>query len=169
VCRYAKTIAAGGLVLDLACGAGRHSRYLVDRGFSIVAADIDVARLGELARHPRVSVMEVDLETDGWPFEPERFDGIVVVNYLYRPHFPHLVESLRPGGVLIYDTFAEGNEAFGRPRKPEHLLRRHELRAAFAGLLEELAYEQVTLATPRPAIKQRFCGRRARTCTARSG
>ena len=86
-----------------------------------------------------------------------RFDGIVVTNYLHRPLLPRLVESLAPGGVLIYETFAKGNEKLGRPRNPEFLLNPAELLDAFAPRLTIMAYEHAIEEEPTPAVRQRIC------------
>ncbi len=150
VVRWAPLIARGR-ALDLACGAGRHARLLAERGLEVVAVD----------REPReiagVRFVQADLEGGNrWPFAGERFTGIVVTNYLHRPLFAHLAESLAPGGVLIYETFMAGNERFGKPSNPEFLLRPGELLAAFRAL-RVVAFEQGPLAVPRPAMIQRLC------------
>jgi hypothetical protein len=97
------------------------------------------------------------LEAGVWPFSDRRFEGVVVTNYLHRPHLPRLVESLTPGGVLIYETFAKGNEKFGRPRNPEFLLNPAELLDAFAPRLTIIAYEHAIEEEPTPAVRQRIC------------
>ncbi len=138
IARFAALVPAGGTVLDLACGGGRHSRLFLDRGHPVVAVDRDItqARLAEGAE-----LIAADLE-DGsaWPLEGRRFDAVVVTNYLWRPLFPAILSALKPGGVLLYETFAAGNENFGRPANPDHLLRRGEL-LDFAQGLTVLAYE----------------------------
>jgi SAM-dependent methyltransferase len=138
--RFAALLPAGGSVLDVACGGGRHLRWLLDRGFAVTGIDRDTRFVGDLTEHARI--LTADLE-DGspWPVAGQTFDGIVVTNYLHRPLFPRLVEALTDGGVLIYETFARGNEAYGRPRNPDHLLRDGELLAAFAPPLQVVAYE----------------------------
>ena len=98
-----------------------------------------------------------DLEGGPWPFEGQRFAGIVVANYLHRPLFPRLLESLGPGGVLIYETFAVGNERYGRPSNPDFLLRPGELLDVVRGRLRVLAYEDLTVSEPKPACMQRIC------------
>ena len=112
-------------MLDLACGSGRHARFLAAAGHPVLAVDRDAAALAE-ARGAGIATLQVDLESRGglvqWPFEAGRFSGIVVTNYLHRPLFPHIVASLAPGGVLIYETFARGNERFGKPSNPDFLL-----------------------------------------------
>ncbi|MHA1113262.1 MAG: class I SAM-dependent methyltransferase [Alphaproteobacteria bacterium] len=160
--RFAPLIAAGAPVLDLACGSGRHTRYLRDRGHPVVALDRDLAGLGDLAAAPGVEPVEADLETGApWPLAGRTFAGIVVANYLYRPLFPAILGSLAPGGMLIYATFAVGNESFGRPRDPDFLLRPGELLAVAREALTVIAYEHGTIADPRPAVVQRLCARRA--------
>jgi hypothetical protein len=84
-----------------------------------------------------------------------------VTNYLYRPLFPHLLDALATGGVLIYETFALGNERFGRPANPHFLLRAGELLDAFSSALTVVAFEQGVVSSPCPAVVQRLCGVRA--------
>ena len=155
--RFAPLIPEGGTVLDLACGGGRHSRYLSALGFRIVAVDIDVSGLNDLATNETVEIIEADLEAGDWPFGERRFDGIVVTNYLHRPHLPRLIESLAPGGVLIYESFGKGNEQLGRPCNPLFLLDPAELLDAFAPRLTIVAYEHGIEEEPRPAVRQRIC------------
>lgn len=100
VTRFAPLIAAGGEVLDFACGSGRHARWLVSRGFRVEAADRDAVALELLAGVPHLKVREVDLENGPWPYARQHFDGIVVTNYLFRPRLPLLLTALNPGGVL---------------------------------------------------------------------
>jgi len=162
VVRFAALIPAGGTVLDLACGSGRHVRFLRARGHKVVALDRDLSRLGGLKDEDGVEPVEADLE-DGspWPLPARRFAGIVVTNYLHRPLFPVLADSLAEGGVLIYETFAAGNERFGRPSNPDFLLRPGELLAAVRGKLRVVAYEDGIVRLPRPAAIQRICAVRA--------
>jgi SAM-dependent methyltransferase len=159
--RFAPSIPEAGTVLDLACGGGRHTRYLRDLGFRLVAADIDVSRVEDLASDEWIEIVEVDLESGLWPFEGRRFDGIVVTNYLHRPLLPLLAHSLAPGGVLIYETFAKGHEEYGRPQNPSFLLEPGELERIFGPLLEVIAYEHAHQTEPRPSVRQRLCARRA--------
>ncbi len=155
VTRFAPLITPGGAVLDLACGKGRHSRYLLDQGFQVTALDRDVSGLENLIG--RIEIIEADLE-DGrpYPLAGRLFDGIVVTNYLHRPLLPHLVAGLAAGGVLIYETFARGNERFGKPANPAFLLMPGELLETVHGHLRVLAYEDITVETPRPAAIQRI-------------
>ncbi|NOQ83769.1 MAG: methyltransferase domain-containing protein [Myxococcales bacterium] len=155
--RFASLIPKGGLVLDLACGSGRHSRYLSAMGYRILAVDIDVSRVEDLSQSENVEVMKADLEAGDWPFSGHYFEGIVVTNYLHRPNLPRLVESLAPGGVLIYETFAKGNEKLGGPSNPDFLLNPAELLDAFAPRLTIVAYEHTIEDVPTPALRQRIC------------
>ncbi|MBM3510753.1 MAG: class I SAM-dependent methyltransferase [Alphaproteobacteria bacterium] len=151
---------AGG-TLDLACGRGRHVRALRAHGLGVVALDRDPAALAAIA-DPAVEKVAADLEAGGWPFGERRFDGIVVTNYLHRPLFPALARALNPGGILIYETFARGNERFGRPRNPDHLLKPGELLAAFAQL-HVIAYGCGAIGDERPRVVARLCAARAET------
>lgn len=156
--RFAPLVPAGAPVLDLACGSGRHSRLFLDRGHPVLAVDRDLSRLGELAGHPQLEGVACDLEDGSLPaFLQRRFGGIVVANYLHRPLFGPLAAALAPGGVLIYETFAKGNERFGKPSNPDFLLDRGELLVAFMDRLKIIAYEDVTVGAPRPAAVQRLC------------
>jgi len=155
--RFAHLAPALGTALDLAHGAGRHTRYLLQRGMAVTAVDIDPTGLQDLETESRLELIAADLEGDRpWPLPGRRFDLVLVTNYLHRPLFAALRQSLRPGGVLIYETFADGNERYGRPRNPDHLLRPGELLAAFGGSLQVVAYEHGFEATPRPAVRQRI-------------
>lgn len=156
VVRFIDRIPAGGHVLDLACGGGRHTRYLVGHGFRVEAVDRDPQAIAMLARTPGVNARVADIEGGPWPYPGLRFDGIVVANYLWRPLLPVLRASLAAGGVLIYETFAEGNERFGRPSNPKFLLQPGELLRATVGL-RVVAYEDMYVGQPRPAMIQRVC------------
>jgi SAM-dependent methyltransferase len=157
VARFADRIPADGPVLDLAAGGGRHTRFLTGCGHPVTAVDRDVAGLADLRPDPAVTVLEVDLE-DGrpWPLGGRRFAGVVVTNYLHRPLLPAIVSAVAPDGCLIYETFAVGNERFGKPSNPDFLLRPGELLEAVRGRLTVLAYENLQVTEPRPAIVQRI-------------
>jgi SAM-dependent methyltransferase len=165
ITRWAALIRPGGVVLDLACGSGRHARWLARMGFEVSAVDRDTSAF---AQPPAgVALLEADLESGPWPYPGVAFDGIVVANYLHRPLLPILVESLVPGGVLLYETFARGNERFGKPSNPDFLLRPGELLEAVHGHLRVLAYEDLVVEAPRPAAIQRMCAQRSADPVAR--
>ena len=156
--RFAGLIPAGE-VLDLACGSGRHARHLASLGHEVVALDHDPAALA-LAAGPGITTAQIDLEGDGatWPYAAGRFAAIVVTNYLHRPLFGPLVASLAADGVLLYETFADGNAQFGKPSNPDFLLQAGELLAMAASHgLAVVAYEDGAPLAPRPAMVQRLC------------
>lgn len=160
--RWAGFIPGGGEVLDLACGSGRHSRYLACAGYRVCAVDRDAQSVAALTGVAGVSVKVADLEGAPWPFETRRFAGIVVTNYLYRPLFSHLLDALSEDGTLIYETFALGNERFGKPSNPDFLLRPGELIDLVGGKLRVLGYEDLQVSLPKPAMVQRICAVGAR-------
>lgn len=157
VVRWADRILAGGRVLDLACGNGRHARYFADRGHPVEAVDRDPANLERLAGVTGVASRCADLEKGPWPYAGQQFAGIVVANYLHRPLFPRLLHAIAPQGVLIYETFAAGNERYGRPSNPAFLLKPGELLEWVTGRLRVIAYEDVHVTEPKPAMVQRIC------------
>jgi len=148
-----------GEVLDLACGSGRHSRLLASLGHVVIALDRDPQALAA-AVGEGIEPIEYDVEAPGnlWPFAPQSLSGIIVTNYLHRPLFGALAASLAPDGVLIYETFARGNEVFGKPSNPDFLLMPGELLGlAGRGGLRVLAFEDGVVEQPRPARIQRLC------------
>ena len=158
VTRFATLAPEGGTVLDLACGGGRHTRYFLRLGFKVTAIDRDIRGLADLGSDPHARLIEADLE-DGspWPLAGHTFGAVVVTNYLHRPLFGHLLDSLAPGGVLIYETFGRGNEAYSKPRNPDHLLKSGELLALAAGRLQVIAYEHGICVTDcGPGVVQRI-------------
>ncbi len=157
VARFAPLVAPGGRVLDLACGYGRHARYFAARGRRVLAVDRDAGALATLAGVERVETLRADLEGGAWPLSAQRFDAIVVVNYLHRPLFDPLVAALREDGVLICETFARGNEAYGRPSNPDFLLAPGELLLAFGARLTVVGFEQgLEVREGRPAVVERI-------------
>jgi SAM-dependent methyltransferase len=153
VLRFLPLIPNGGRALDLAAGSGRHTRLLLDRGYRVRAIDRNIAALTALTG-PKCTVEAVDLETGApWPLGGD-YEGIVVANYLHRPLLAAIAAALAPGGAVIYETFAQGNERFGRPHNPDFLLQPGELLEAFAALTI-IAFEQGEVALPRPAVIQR--------------
>ena len=158
VARFAP-LARAGEALDLACGNGRHTRLLAAQGLRVLALDRKPEALAA-SSGPGVTTLAYDLEADGapWPFEADRFAAIVVTNYLHRPLFAALARSLHPGGILIYETFAQGNQVYGKPSNPAFLLAPGELLAlALDGGLQVLAYEDGHVERPHPAQVQRLC------------
>ena len=150
VVRWAPLITQG-TVLDLACGSGRHANYFLGRNLKVVAVD----REAQVIAGARF--IQADLE-DGspWPLPGERFEAIVVTNYLNRKIFPEILRALKPQGVLIYETFMVGNERFRKPSNPEFLLRPGELLESF-GRLTVMGFEEGEVAEPKPAMIQRLC------------
>ena len=157
VVRFAPLLDKGARVLDYACGSGRHTRWLAERGMQVDAIDRDRAALERLEGLEGVRVRELDLEGDAWPLEGERYDAVVVTNYLYRPRFDAMLALLRPGGVLIYETFMAGNARFGKPSSPAFLLQPGELIERLRDGWTLVAFEQGEVAVPRPAVVQRVC------------
>ncbi len=148
-----------GEALDLACGCGRHARLLAALGHPVSAVDRDAQALAATAGQG-IRVLQHDLEAPDavWPFAPGRFAGIVVTNYLHRPLFGQIAAALAPDGMLVYETFARGNEVFGKPSNPDFLLSPGELLdLAGRGGLRVLAYEDGVVALPKPARVQRLC------------
>lgn len=132
ITRFAGLVRPGGKVLDLACGSGRHVRWLAAQGFAVTGVDRDEAAVAPLRGLAEIVV--ADLEGAPWPLAGRRFDAVVVANYLWRPLLPRLREALAEGGVLLYETFAHGQQLIGRPSRPDFLLQPGELLAACAGL-----------------------------------
>lgn len=156
--RHLGAIPAGGRVLDLACGSGRHTRLLAGAGHPVLAVDRDGDAVRPLLDLPEVSVLVADLEGDDWPLAGQQFAGIVVTNYLWRPRLGDLLSALEPGGVLIYETFMEGNEQYGKPSRPEFLLRSQELlNLARNHGMRVGAYQEGYAARPKPAMVQAVC------------
>ena len=154
---FALAIPKQGLVLDLACGAGRHSLLLASLGHAVLSVDQDISAIEPL-KSDSIHTQKLDLEGSEWPLLNQQFSAIVVTNYLYRPFLDELPKMLTEGGVLIYETFADGNAEFGKPSNPNFLLKPGEL-LALAGRagLRVIAYEDIYLDQPKPAMVQRIC------------
>ena len=158
-----------GRALDLACGTGRHARFLHQLGFEVIAADRDPSGFDSLQLFS-IDCVQCDFETSPegfrWPFKEQSFAVVLVTNYLHRPLFPSILNSLQIGGILIYETFAEGHQALGRPRNPDFLLKPNELlrhclpQAASTYQYECLAFEHGFVNRTNPAIVQSICARR---------
>ena len=158
VMRFAPLIASGGAVLDIACGRGRHARWLESLGYRVTGIDSDEAALAVSGASERI-VCDLEGSADpreAWPLHGRRYAGVIVTNYLHRPLFPLLIEALAAGGVLLYETFATGNARYGKPSNPAFLLEGGELIEHCHGL-NIVAYEDGLVALPRPASIQRIC------------
>ena len=131
VMRFSELSPKSSPVLDLACGAGRHTKLFLAKGHPVSAIDRNLSSMADI-HHELLSTVELDLETDApWPLPTRYFGTVVVTNYLYRPILTQLVASLARPGLLIYETFAKGNEKYGRPRNPKFLLEPSKLPAFF--------------------------------------
>jgi SAM-dependent methyltransferase len=155
--RYAQLVPPTARVLDVAAGNGRHARYFAARGNRVVAVDRDPELLAALADSPGIESRALDLETGEWPLVGETFDAIVVVNYLHRAALPQLLAALSADGALLYETFAVGNEKYGRPTNPDFLLREGELLEIVRGHLTVVAFEQgLSSNRDKPAVIERI-------------
>lgn len=150
--RWSHLVPPGRPVLDVACGFGRHMRWFSGRNHAVAGVDIGQAAIESVASLGEA--VQADIENGPWPFAGRRFGGVVVTNYLWRPLLPVIVASVEPGGALIYETFAVGNETVGKPSRPDFLLRPGELIEACRGL-RIVAYEDGFLDTP-PRFVQRI-------------
>jgi SAM-dependent methyltransferase len=157
IVRFAGLVPRGGTVLDLACGAGRHTRLFLERGHPVVAVDRDLRGIEDLRGSPNLEAHEVDLEAGSpFPFAGRTFEAVVVANYLFRPILANLVDAVAEGGALIYETFALGNERFGNPTNPDFLLSRGELLEVARPQLQVVAYEDLEVTEPKPSVVQRI-------------
>ena len=157
IVQWAGLVAPAASVLDLAAGRGRHSIFFAERGHKVTAVDRDVSTLLD---HPNIERLQADLE-DGspWPLPNRRFGAAVVTNYLHRPLMPQLLDAVAPGGVLLYQTFMVGNERFGKPSRPEFLLKDGELLESVRGKFSVIAYEARLISEPAMAMVQRIAAR----------
>ncbi len=160
IVRFAPLIPEGGEVLDLACGYGRHARWLAAMGYRVEAVDRDQDALATLVGLENVTTRLADLENGPWPYYSRVFDGIVVSRYLWRPLMPQIFNCLAEGGVLIYETFMEGQQLHGKPANPAHLLRPGELLELVGKRFTVIAFEQGEIVGPQ--VIQRICVRRGR-------
>lgn len=158
VVRWSHLATPGAKVLDIACGSGRHLDWFARRGHPVTGVDRDTA--AAQARVPGAELIAADIEADAWPLTvPDgsvtvrRFGLVVVTNYLWRPLWPQILDSVEAGGLLIYETFAAGNETLGRPRRPDFLLQSAELLQVCADW-HVVAYENGTLAAPARCVQR---------------
>lgn len=155
IVRFAGRVPPAGRVLDVAAGSGRHTRFFLDRGHPVTAIDRDTTGLADVRDDPAIEVVELDLETGAaWPFAGRQFEAVVVTNYLHRPILSDVVAAVAPGGALLYETFARGQERFGRPHNPDFLLEPGELLDAARPTLRVLAYEDLVLPDPTRAVQR---------------
>ncbi|MDP9901544.1 class I SAM-dependent methyltransferase [Variovorax ginsengisoli] len=145
IVRWSHLVPAGSAVLDVACGSGRHMRWFAEQGHRVTGVDRSDEALG--AARTFGGTLQADIEEGPWPFEGQHFDAVVVTNYLWRARLPGIVAAVAPGGVLLYETFAAGNETVGKPSRADFLLQPGELLAASAGL-RVVAYEDGYLDAP---------------------
>jgi SAM-dependent methyltransferase len=150
--RWSHLLQPGRTALDVACGSGRHVRWLAGRGLAVTAVDRDAAAVEPLVASAEVHV--ADIENGPWPFNDRQFDLVLVTNYLWRPLWPQLLDAVAPGGLLVYETFARGNETVGRPSRPDFLLEPAEL-LAVCRAWRVLGYEDGFLDAP-PRFVQRI-------------
>ena len=159
--------AQSDLVLDLACGSGRNSFYMHSLDVRVLGLDRDgqgFPALNDIGIETQLHDLEAGDAGYDWPFSEHSFAAIIVCNYLHRPLFPHLLASLKPDGLLIYETFAAGNENFGKPSNPAFLLRPGELLAQMQSnstvTMSVIAYEDGYVGQAKPAMVQRICARK---------
>ena len=129
-------------MLDVPCGSGRHARLFAERGVHVTAVDRDAVALQSLTGIDGVLVEHRDIEADGWPYAPNSFDAVIVCNYLWRPTFDAMLATLKPGGALLYETFMDGNEHYGKPSRPDFLLRSNELIARVHQAFRIVSFEE---------------------------
>ncbi|MBO6521582.1 MAG: class I SAM-dependent methyltransferase [Rhodospirillales bacterium] len=156
---YLPLVPEKGTVLDVAAGSGRHAKMFAEAGHPVTAIDRNTEALQPLNGSHDVEIVEADLENGSpWPLPGRTFDAVVVSNYLFRPLFGDLIRTLAPGGVLLYETFALGNEVYSRPRNPDHLLKSGELLTLVQGRLQVVAYRHgIVEGGECPGVKQMIC------------
>ena len=156
---HAILVAPTSSVLDLACGHGRHARFFAQRGARVTAVDRDASALQSLSSGSCIATECHDLEGSAWPYVQESFNALIVCNYLWRPTFASLLGTIKPGGVLLYETFMDGNERYGKPSRPDFLLRSNELLTITRDAFRIIAYEEGSELDPsgQPlAVKQKI-------------
>jgi SAM-dependent methyltransferase len=149
--RWSHLLAPSATVLDVACGAGRHMTWFAQRGHPVTGVDRAPEAIASSARFGQALL--ADIENGPWPFASQVFGAVVVTNYLWRARLPDIVAAVAPGGVLLYETFAAGNETVGKPSRPDFLLQPGELLSACAGL-RVVAYEDGCLADPERFVQR---------------
>ncbi|MTI08658.1 class I SAM-dependent methyltransferase [Curvivirga aplysinae] len=158
--KWLATDLTGKSVLDYACGAGRHGRLAHERGASVTFVDIDLSNVEDLLSKEKVTLLQADLEEeDRWPLSERQYDVVIVTNYLFRQRLEDIFALVAPGGVIMYQTFANGHEVYGKPSNPNFLLKERELREFCEGF-DVLQYEQGKVTIPSDAIVQRLAAKR---------
>jgi SAM-dependent methyltransferase len=158
IVRWADLAPVGAPVLDLACGGGRHGRLFLERGHAVTFLDRDISAVSDLEDRADATCMQVDLETGApFPLTGQQFGAVIVTCYLHRPILPAILEAVAPRGILLYETFARGNEAYGHPAREAYLLEEGELLNAVQGTFTVRAYEHGYNDEPKPGIRQRIC------------
>jgi SAM-dependent methyltransferase len=140
--QHADRVAVGGMLLDVACGYGRHAKFFASRDVHVVAVDRDEDALQSLRDIKNITTDHCDIERNPWPYAENSFDAIVVCNYLWRPTFDTLLKTIKPNGVLLYETFMDGNERYGKPSRADFLLRPNELLARTNNAFRVIAFEE---------------------------
>lgn len=143
--RWAHLLPPAARVLDVACGGGRHALWLAAQGHIVTGVDRDPLALEALRE--RVETCVADIESGLWPWPGRQWDAVLITNYLWRPLWPTLREAVLPGGLLIHETFAVGNETVGKPARADFLLRPGELLSVFADW-RIVAFEEGFLESP---------------------
>ena len=161
IARFLPQAQPGATLLDVAAGSGRHARLALHLGYAVTAIDRDVSGVADLVSTPKVTLIQANLENGSpWPLAPHStFDVVITTNYLHRPILPAIVAAVAPGGILLYETFATGNERYSKPSNPNFLLTPGELLDVVSGSLTPIAFEQVTLDSPQgspAAVVQRI-------------
>lgn len=159
VMRFLGGVRPGGRILDVACGSGRHMRAALGAGLDVVGVDRDISGAADLSGTKGVQLIELDLETGAdRPLSVRLgaggFDGVIIANYLWRPILKDVVAMVGSNGILIYETFALGNERYGKPSNPDFLLKPGELLEAIRPDLTAIAYEHSTLSNPRRVVQR---------------
>ncbi len=162
--RYGHLLRPGSRVLDVACGSGRHMRWLHEQGLQALGVDRD-GEAGAALQALGLEFLQADLEREPWPFAPQSVDAVLVTHYLWRPLWRDLKAVLKPHGLLIYETFTSGHEALGRPKNPDFLLRPGELLEVFADF-HLIAFEEGLEPHP-PRLLQRLVAQKPNSFTQR--
>ncbi|MET3183735.1 UNVERIFIED_ORG: SAM-dependent methyltransferase [Variovorax guangxiensis] len=151
IVRWSHLLAPEAGVLDVACGGGRHMKWFAGRGHAVTGVDRSPEAVEAAGAFGKV--VEADIESGPWPFAGQAFGAVIVTNYLWRPRMADIVAAVAPSGVLLYETFAAGNETVGKPSRPDFLLQPSELLAACAGM-RVVAYEDGFIAQPERFVQR---------------